>query len=70
MTTFGQLLAEDPRLAYGFTFGQEQQPWFQQNQMGIREKFFGGDQNAFNSFINNASYANPLTAAERQRLWA
>ncbi len=68
MTQFGNLLAEDPRLAYGFTYGSQQQPWFQQNQMQIADRFFGGNQEAMNRFINSAAYANPLTQAERQRL--
>ena len=68
MAQFGSLLAEDPRLAYGWTYGQQQQPWYQQNQGVIRDQLFGGDQNRMNQMINTAAYAAPLTLAERQRL--
>jgi len=52
MANFGQLMKQDPRLAYGYTNAGSASPWFQQNQMGIKDKFFGGDQNGMNQWIN------------------
>lgn len=68
LETFKSLYAQDPRLAYGYTFGEKAQPWFVQNQQLLRDQMFGGDQSAFNSWINSSSYANPLSLQERLRL--
>lgn len=68
MASFMSLYQQDPRLAYGYSFGGNAQPWFVQNQGLLRDNLFGGNQDALNQFINGASYANPLTLAERQRI--
>lgn len=68
MASFRSLYNEDPRLAYGYSFGTNSQPWFVQNQGVLRDSMFGGNQTALNQFINNASYANPLSLAERERV--
>jgi hypothetical protein len=57
MANFQKLYAENPALAYQYTY-QNGVPasWLSQNQNAIKSSMFGGDDNAFNSWINGSSY--------------
>jgi hypothetical protein len=66
MQQFDQLFKEDPRLAYQLMLRNGPQPW-NQNKSAIQQKYFGGDANAYNNFVNTSG-SRPLSNQERWRL--
>jgi hypothetical protein len=56
MANFQKLYAENPALAYQYTYQSGAQPWFFQNQNAIKSGTFGGDESAYNNWINGSSY--------------
>jgi hypothetical protein len=75
MANFQKLYAENPALAYQYTYQSGAQPWFFQNQNAIKQSMFQGNDDAYNNWINGSSYGygpgggnNPSLASDPSAL--